>query len=219
MLQLQSSMDPAQWAKANAEYARIIQKAEKGAIHDVGIAARDAVRKMVAEAGFGKKWSNSFRAKFGVNNGSLYNPFALIFSTISYAGIFETGGTIAGKPFLWLPTDNVPPIAGRPHMTPKEYVQNVGPLVTMRLPGRVPMLGAQVRVRGALGRNQFIGRRARLRRGLSGRGDTTQTIPMFVGISAVTIPKKWDVHGTVAEEAKGINEAYEKNLEKYDGGA
>src|SRR6516165_4449665 len=116
-VQLKSTMDYAQWAKATTEWSRIIQKAEKGAIHDVGIKARDAVREMVSASGFGSRWSNSFVARFGVNDGSLFNPFALIHSTINYAGVFETG-KVESRNYIWLPLPQVPPIAGRPHMTP-----------------------------------------------------------------------------------------------------
>jgi hypothetical protein len=212
-MQLQSNMDPDQWKAANAAYARIIANAEKAAIHQVGIKARDDVRAMIGEAGFGPRWQKSFVARFGTEKGSAFNPFALIHSTINYAGVFETGKTITGN--LWLPLPQVPPIAGRPHMTPSQYVANVGPLVTMRVPGKPPMLGAQIRVQDT---GNIVSKR-RLRRGRGGSGGTLQTIPMFVLVTSATIPKKWDIHGTVVEAAKGLNEAYEQNMEKYDGGA
>jgi hypothetical protein len=217
-VQLQSRMDYAQWAKATSEWSRIIQKAEKGAIHDVGIKARDDVRAMVGAAGFGSKWQKSFVARFGFNEGSLYNPFALIHSTINYAGVFETG-KVETRNYIWLPLPQVPPIAGRPHMTPSQYYQNVGPLVFMRTPGKPPMLGRTVRVPRGGGRPFLTV--ASQRRGLSRKprsDDIIQTIPMFVGVSSVNIPTKWDVKGTVENAAKGLSEAYEANLEKYDGG-
>ncbi|WP_353842903.1 DUF6441 family protein, partial [Mesorhizobium sp.] len=60
---------------------------------------------------------------------------ALIFHNIRYAGIFEEGGTISGKPRLWLPLKDTPKRAGRQKMTPALYIKTIGPLVSIERPG------------------------------------------------------------------------------------
>lgn len=211
-MQAKFTMDPAQWTRATGEYERIIKTAETKAIRDVGIMARDAGRAMIANAGFSQRWQNSLIARFSPSSGVSFSPSANIKSTISYSDVFETGKTIAGEPWLWMPLPQVPSIAGRPHMTPKQYIQNVGPLVVMKRPGQPPMLGAQVRTAFTPGR--FLSR-ATLRRGRATARGTFQTIPMFVAVSAVHIPKKWSIHDACVEAAKKLPERYVANLEKY----
>jgi hypothetical protein len=111
----------------------------------------------------------------------------------------------------------VPAGHGRPHLTPKQYVQEIGPLVTMHRAGKPPMLGARIQT-GRLPPQpfgRFVSRR-RLARGISGRGQF-QTIPRFVGVPAVHIPPKFDVDGIIQETASedNIEKAYLKNLDEY----
>lgn len=211
-LQAQFTMDPKQWKRANSEYARIIQTAETKAIRDVGIMARDGGRKAIAAAGFSTRFAKTLIATFKPPRGISFDPSARIHSTISYSDVFETGKIIVGKPFLWLPLPDVPPFRGRPHMTPKQYVENVGPLVSMELPGRLPILGARVRTAFQVGR-RFT--RATLRRGMSTARGISQFVPLFVAVRTVTIPKKFNVHAAVVEASKHLQERYIANLEKY----
>jgi hypothetical protein len=103
-------------------------------------------------------------------------------------------------------------------MTPKQYVQTIGPLITMHRAGKPPMLGARV----SFGSTPSPGRRItrqRLRRGIAfGRGQKFQTIPLFVGVPAVTIPPKFDVDGIIKQVASedNIEKAYLKNLDEYE---
>ena len=82
-------------------------------------------------------------------SGYVLNPAVYIHTTINYADIFETGKTITGNPFLWLPLPSVPPIKGRPHMTPRQYIQQcraIGDDAAAQ--GGLPMLGAVVETGG-----------------------------------------------------------------------
>jgi hypothetical protein len=147
----------------------------------------------ISNAGFSDKFARTLQAINKPKSGYVLNPSVYINSTINYADIFETGKT-TGHRYLWLPLPSVPPIKGRPHMTPRQYIQNVGPLVLMWRPGKTPMLGATVR---RAPRAQPFGRfasRAQLQKGKTGRG-VTETIPLFVAIMAVVIPRlMWAGH-------------------------
>jgi hypothetical protein len=206
---------PGQWVKATDLYQAIMAKALTGAMHDVGKLGRDRGRAAIEAAGFSGKFANSLVVKFP--SGDSLNPTAYIHSTINYADVFEHGATIVGKPFIWLPLPTVPAGHGRPHLTPRQYVQEVGPLITMHRAGKPPMLGARIQT-GRLPPQPF-GRfvsRARLKRGISGRGQF-QTIPLFVGVPAVSIPKKFDVHAAVEDAFSHLDDFYRRQFQNYDG--
>ena len=213
-MQLKFHMAAGQWAKASTEYERIIATASTGAIRDVGRAGRDAGRKTIAAAGFSQRWQRSLVVKFKPPRGISLDPSAYIHSTINYADVFETGKVIHGDPYLWLPLPNVPPFKGRPHMTPKQYIENVGPLITMRRPGKAPLLGAPVKGKVQLGRRIT---RGRFTRGASVPRSETHLVPMFFGVRSITIPKKFSVHDAIENEAKKISERYLAHLEPYEG--
>jgi hypothetical protein len=58
--------------------------------------------------------------------------------------------------------------------------------------------------------------RARLKRGISGRGQFV-TIPLFVGVEAVNIPKKFDVHAAVEDAFSHLDDFYRRQFQDYDG--
>jgi hypothetical protein len=213
-LRLKITTDPKQWMDATSEWERIVKTAETKAVRDVGILARNRGREAVAAAGFGFRWQKSIVSRMEPKKGISFNPKATILSTINYFDVFETGRHIsaeAGK-WLWLPLPTVPPAAGRPHMTPRQFIALVGPLVLMWRPGQPPLLGRQMRTSFTSGR---VFNRATFRRGRSTARGTYHTIPMFVGVKAVDIPKKYSVKAAVAKAADELPAAYEANLEPY----
>jgi len=189
-----------------------------GAMRDVGKLGRERGRQAITAAGFSNKFANSLVAKLPAKD--TLTPTAYIHTTINYADVFETGAVITGKPYLWLPLPTVPAGPGRPHMTPKQYVENVGPLVTMHRAGKPPMLGARVAISAPRPQpfGRFVSRRI-LRRGISMRGATqpTQVIPLFVGVPAVNIPKKFDVHAAVVDAFGHLDDFYRRQFPGYDG--
>ncbi len=216
-MKIVTKADAGQWLKATNAYESIMAKAATLGMRDVGKEGVKKGRESIAAAGFSSKFQRSLRVINKPASGYVLNPSAYIHTTINYADVFETGKTITGSPFLWLPLPSVPPIGGRPHMTPKQYIRNVGPLVTMRRPNGLPMLGAVVK---GLTKAQPFGRfatRARLRKGRSGKGTTTQTVPLFVAVPSVSIPKKFDVKGAVDEAFRQFQDMYIKHLEPYEG--
>jgi hypothetical protein len=123
------------------------------------------------------------RANSYPSTGASLSPAALIFNKISYSEIFQTGGDIAGHPLLWLPIEaNLP--GGSTKWTPARYVQQVGPLMSVNLPGRRPMLFARGK-----------------------RGP-----PLFVGVSEVTLHKRLNVDEAVASEAAKLPDRYAARL-------
>jgi len=217
-MNLKFNVPPGQWIKATDLYQALMAKALTGAMRDVGKLGRERGRQAITAAGFSNKFANSLVAKLPAKD--TLTPTAYIHTTINYADVFETGAVITGKPYLWLPLPTVPAGPGRPHMTPKQYVENVGPLVTMHRAGKPPMLGARVAISAPRPQpfGRFVSRRI-LRRGISMRGATqpTQVIPLFVGVPAVNIPKKFDVHAAVVDAFGHLDDFYRRQFPGYDG--
>ncbi|QDW39006.1 hypothetical protein FFI89_018755 [Bradyrhizobium sp. KBS0727] len=159
--------------------------AATAAMAETANAAKTAGRASIAQAGFSAKWQNALRANLYPSSGNSLSPAALIFDRIGYSEIFQTGGDIAGHPLLWLPIEaNLPGSATK--WTPARYAQSVGPLLSVNLPGRRPMLFAAKK-----------------------RGP-----PLFVGVDQVTLRKRFNVDEAVASEAAKLPARYAAKLKE-----
>jgi hypothetical protein len=177
------------------EIEKPIAKAATAAMRDTGDSAKRNGRASIAAAGFSRKWQNALRVNIYPPQGDSIRPAAFIFHKIRYAGVFEQGALIAGKPLLWLPLNSVPVRRGRP-MLPSEYARSVGPLVSVQRPGRPPLLFAK---------HQPKRRRRRAAESLGRKS-------LYVGLSAVEIARRFDVRGAAVEAANQLPALYEKHL-------
>src|SRR6476660_1481334 len=118
---------------------RPMARAATAAVRDAGDIAKRGGRSSIAVAGFSHKWQNALRVNIYPPQGESLRPAAFVFHKIRYAGVFEEGAVIGGKPLLWLPLSNVPIRRGRP-IRPAEYVRSLGPLVSVQRPGSPPLL-------------------------------------------------------------------------------
>ncbi len=217
---------PGQWAKATTEYERIIAKGVTQAMRKTGKQALTAGRNAIGAAGFTANVQRTLRAINKPKQGFVLNPSVYIHSTVNYLDVFETGKTITGHPWLWLPLPNVPPnpgsgvkfggLIGRPHMTPRQYVAKVGPLVTMHRPGKPPMLGAVVEGPSTRPSRARL-RRTFLKQRFGEKTRPTHVVPMFVGVAKITIGKKFDVTQAIANVAPELAAAYKELVEPYEG--
>jgi hypothetical protein len=177
------------------EIEKPIARAATAAMRDTGEIAKRGGRSSIAAAGFSRKWQNALRVNIYPAQGTSVRPAAFIFHKIRYAGVFEEGAAISGKPLLWLPLSTVPVRRGRP-MLPSEYARSVGPLVSVQRPGRPPLLFAK---------HQVKRRRRRAAESLGRK-------PLYVGLSAVEIGKRFDVRGAAVQAANQLPGLYEKHL-------
>src|SRR6185436_14550248 len=83
------------------EIEREINEAKSGAVQDAAHQAVKEGRANIASAGFTSRWQQALTSRFYANEGK--DPAALIFHRIPFAGVFERGITISGRPLLWLP--------------------------------------------------------------------------------------------------------------------
>lgn len=211
-MRLKVSAASGQWIKETSAAGNIAAAGLTKAMRETGKLAAAAANRNIHAAGFAhRKWE--LRPKNFPSTGISLLPEVWLHSRVNFEDIFEEGRTIQGNPWLWLPLASVPPWPGDPtrRMSPKKYVETIGPLVTMRRRGKPPLLGAVVR--GPL-KPQPFGRfvtRAKLRRGSGGKGQVS-VIPMFVGVRAVTIEKRFDVQSaveSVTDKMPGLYAQYE----------
>ena len=89
------------WQKALAGLGDRFDKAITAAMNMAASMAKYAADRDISSAGkFGSRWTDAL--KVGVS-GSLNNMKISMTLGIGNGNIFETGGDIAGNPFLWLP--------------------------------------------------------------------------------------------------------------------
>jgi hypothetical protein len=196
------------------EIAQVIEESERpmaraatAAVRDVGeIAKRDA-RASIAAGGFGPKWQNALRA-YPERRDSI-RAAAVIYHKVPYAIAFEEGAIIQGKPLLWLPLPTVPIGRGGRPIPASKFRQQVGmPLYTIRRPGKPPMLGAHVRTSGSRGVSLTALRRGRA----AGAKGTLRLVPLYVGVEAVKLPKRFAIREAIRRAADRLPELYLKHF-------
>ncbi len=216
-MRLQSRAEPGQWRLATTQYEKVMSKAATLAMRQIGKLAEKSARGAVAAAGFTSNVQRTIQAVNQPRKGYVLNPSVWLHSTVNYLDVFETGRTITGSPYLWLPLPNVPQnvgsgtrfggLIGRPHMTPSQYIRKVGPLITMRRPNGLPMLGAVVEVSKARVTRARL-RRTFLKQRFGEKTKATIVIPLFVAVTSVTIPKKFDIQAATKNAFDALGQAY-----------
>jgi hypothetical protein len=185
--------DALDWEVAfNASLRRRISTAAWLALKDVGDEIKSKGERAIAGAGFGKKWQGGYQVRTYPDKKPSIDAAIFAYHKIPYAGIFETGGTIKGKPFMWLPTKYAPVGLGNRlrKMTPARFIKYVGPLRSARRRGnKAPLL---------------IGK-------LGGK-----SVPLFVGISLTRQRKRFNLGAVVTSAAGRFPLYYESQLKKTD---
>lgn len=196
---------------------RIMAATATLAMGDAANFAKTKGRANIASAGFSKRWQNALRANVYPSGGKVaLDPAALIYHKIPYAGVFENGATIAGSPLLWLPLPNVPTTIRGRHMTPANYIRLVGPLHFINRPGKPPLLAGYM-LAGSRGGPITIpklaaGARAAKRQLPGAPAGRLVSVPLFFGISKVTLAKRFNLKPIFNEANAKLGEFYLKNL-------
>jgi len=108
MAQFKVTSDLPSWLEAIREKNKPVAEAAVAALRETAANAVQEGRRNIASAGrFGPKWQSGLQylTKDAQEGGiASLQAKAIIFHKYSIAGIFEQGGTIQGKPLLWIPT-------------------------------------------------------------------------------------------------------------------
>lgn len=216
-----------QFTAAMSQHQRDMRDAAAAAmIETVGQVKREG-RGAILSGGLGPRFSNALRVNVYPTQQRTVDVAAYVFHKIPYAGVFERGATIAGSPLLWLPLPSVPLRVGRRRVTAGNYRELIGaPLISMRRPGGRPLLGAVVAA-NAVGRGGRFsaaqlrgGRRIQARAVFGGRRAArraTQVVPLFVGIPAVQLRKRFDLQSVFDRGAATLRSGYVRHLGEIGG--
>lgn len=190
-----------------------VARAATAAMKDASERLKADARAAIAKAGFGRRWQNTLRTKvFPVNKASV-DAAVFMWHKIPYAGVFETGAAISGRPLLWVPLDGTPKRIGRRRLTPASFTAATGQkLVRFKSRDGRPLLGATVRMskaRAAADRPKVS--LSLLKRGTTGRG-ILKTIPLFVGIDRITLRGRFGISGVAARVRDRLPELYARNF-------
>lgn len=195
--------------EALRDIQRPIAEAATAAMREVADAAVSDGRSQIASAGFSARSQKAFTSRLYPKGGkTTLRPAARVYHRIGYFRVFEEGARIAGKPKLWLPLDSVPLGDGGRQLTPKQYAARIGPLRSVNRPGKAPLLV------GKAGRSSILRatkRLTRLRKGSFGRVFGV-SIPLYVGVDAVRIRKRFGLYGAIERAANRFAEFYVRNV-------
>lgn len=185
-----------------APYADMAAAAQ-GAIAAAGNIVKTQGRADIAGAGLGAGFVKALRVDIYPRRGNSLNATAHIYHRIPYAGVFEEGATIRGRPRMWIALPSAPQRLGRKPMTPELFRKSIGPLAFVKRPGGKPLLVAKVKK----GRNTTKISLARFRSGAGGKGPFT-SVPVFVGVDSVSIRKRLDISGVVRQARDRLPQLY-----------
>jgi len=110
-------VDQPRWLQMIRDKQRPVATAAVAALRETAANAVQEGRSNIAGSGkFGPKWQSGlqYRTVDAVADGEpSLQAKAIIFHKFGFAGVFEHGATIAGKPLLWIPTQEGGPAASR----------------------------------------------------------------------------------------------------------
>jgi hypothetical protein len=162
-----------------------IASALAAAMKEAGDLIRKRGRDNIRQSGLGsRRWIEGLQVQ--VTPADSFDASLRVFHRIGFAGIFEEGGTITGKPLLWLPINaNLPDRRGR-RWTPRQYVRQVGPLYSARAAKRPILVGKPP--------------------------GKSRAVPVFFGVRSVEIQKRFNIAGIVEDVANDFEQIYAKHL-------
>lgn len=207
------------------EYLQPLARAATGAFRDAARGIQAEGRAAIIAGGLGSRFARQFRVfAFPRRQFSLspalrgWHARGWAHSRIGrYANIFARGGTIRGRPLLWIPLPTAPKVTGGRRLTPAIFEHEIGPLISMRRTRR-PILAAQS-LRPGNGRQLTAsslktGARNAASRRAGGKGRRTYLVPIFVGVSAAHIDKRVDIDGIFARWNARLPELYADRLSR-----
>lgn len=217
MRRIEYSYKPGEALASFNASSRDMAAAATGAMNAVGEIALRGGRAAIGAGGFSSRWRNAYRLKvFPSRSKPSINAAAYLFHRISYSKVFQDGANITGKPLLYIPLSGTPKKIGRQRLTAGNYQQLTGNrLVSIKRPGKPPLLGGPA----ALSKGS---RRKKLRPSdLTAPGLKSpvkfvigKIVPLFVGISAVSLRKRFDTTPAAEAAAEQIETLYFQQLSK-----
>ncbi|MDK1386378.1 DUF6441 family protein [Sinorhizobium sp. 8-89] len=204
-----------EFEQAMREKYRPLAEAGQETIVEIANDIKVGARQDIAAADFSKRWQNALRVDVYPKHKVSLNAAAMIWHKIPYADIFESGGTIRGKPQLWLPLTSTPKKIGRYRMTAERFSTEIGPLRLVKHAGRKPLLFAKMAVTEKQAAAADVGKVtvAKLRKGAAGSG-VIRAVPLFVGVNSVKLRDRFSINEVVDRAVDRMGEIFVERLGK-----
>lgn len=169
----------------------------------------------------GARTGRTFFARAKPRSGYSLNTSMRGYLRIGYLNVFERGSTIhpSGKrgPRFWVPLLNAPARIGRKRISPKLYIQEIGPLHLIKRPGKPALLAGDVtgKVSGRLtvGRLRTGARNRIARRKLR----STVRVPLFIAATSLKMPKLLNVDRIYREAKDKMPKVYAEQMLRETG--
>lgn len=140
-------------------------------------------RAEIRRGGLSGRWANALRVQVYPQRGQSLEPAVWIWHKIPYAGIFEKGGVVRGKPILWVPLSSMPKkIAGK-RPSPRSMGQH---LIYVDRGGQPPLLVGKPP-------SGFRKGRTKASRGFHARYAESKFAPLFIGLTSAHIRKRFSL--------------------------
>lgn len=187
-----------------------IIEAAHDAIAEAGSVIKTKARSDIISSGLGQGFVNALRVDIYPKQRKSINASAHVYHKIPYAGVFEEGATIRGRPFLWIPMSLTPKKIGRERMTAQLFEQRIAPLDFVKQPGHRPLLVAKMKA----GRSKTVSKITlpRLRAAANSTDGPFISVPLFVGINTVNVRKRLNIGKIVRNARDSLVQLYAKNI-------
>lgn len=202
---------------------KLMQRAATQAIREGRDIADPIIRADIKGAGdFSKRWYGKALFIKAYPQAPAASLAATLYVThkIPYAGVFEDGEVLHGRPFLWLPLGSERVGArGSNRLLPRNFEARTGQKL-IEFPGAhgQPLLGFRGRVRNKVGRAPRRVTFTMMKAGTSGDGGSITTIPVFVGLRLARIGQKFHIGHILNEKiAPLLPSLYLRAMETIDG--
>lgn len=206
-----------QWKQAFDQQYGGVARAATAAVKDGASSLKVKGRGVIAASGLGRSFQSAFRVEAYPRSGASVDAAMFAHHNIPYAGVFQTGSVVSGHPLMWVPLPGVPRRIGPAHMSPRNYEALIGPLHFDERPGRKPLLSAYVRgtraprkrismssLKAGSALSRLGVRESRGKHGTAG----VVSVPIFVGVSSVKMPRKFDLRPVFQEVRRGLASSY-----------
>lgn len=186
-----------------------IARTMSSVMDDVAAEAKVDGRAEIARAGFSKRWQGALRVdRYPKAPRISIDSAVVVRSKIPYAGVFEDGATITGKPLMWVPLPTVTfKKVGGTSVTPQSYTQFVGPLFPSTSARGTPLLMARVKMPKKAGPLDKVSL-SKLRRGVSGPQGVERSVPIFAGIKSANQKERLNIREISEVLSKTIPQRY-----------
>lgn len=211
-LKLIYSAAKGQFAQALVQMEKPIASATTGAIKDTAQYIKASGRAAIRSGGFGVKWQNALRVEVYPKRGDAIDPALFVHHRIPYASVFETGAKISGNPLLWIPLPGISLKFGGRRLTPRLFVEKVGPLHSVNVPGKPPMLAAYMAASADPNKISVRKLKTGATRIIERGSSSVISVPIFYGISQVQITSKFHLRDVYRRAKENISTYYVQHI-------